>query len=252
MIAADSDYKLLLSKANDTLRLAESRYDTKTLGFLNPSERMFLKDRLFIQTDMLLEFDGGYEEAERTLMVCRPEFAENNRDKYICMLECSGKFTEKLSHRDYLGSLMGLGINRECIGDILVLEDKTLIFSKPETAEYIIQNLTKIGRTGVKIKKCPITDSVVPRRKTKDICGTVAGIRLDSVISVATGISRGKSAELIKGGLVTVNWDQTDNVAMSLKEGDVISVRGYGRMCLSKIGGWSGKGRYHITVSRYV
>ncbi len=252
MAVADSEYKLLLSKANDALRLAEIRYDVKTLGFLNPSERAYLKDKLFVQGDMVLEFDGGYPEAERTLMVCRPEFAEVDRDEYICMLECSGKFTEKLSHRDYLGSLMGLGINRECIGDILVFEDKTLIFSKPETAEYIIQNLTKIGRTGIKIRRCTINDSVVPKRKTKEISGTVAGIRLDSVISVATGISRGKSAELIKGGLVTVNWTQTDNVGMSLKEGDVISVRGYGRMCLSKIGGLSGKGRYHITVSRYV
>lgn len=252
MLLPEAEYKLLLSKASDTLRLAENRYSVKTLGFLNPAETVYLKERIFPPDGMIVEFDGGYEEAERKLMVCRPEFLEADKKEYMCLLECTGRFTEKLSHRDYLGSLMGLGINRECIGDILVLDEKTLIFCKTETAPYILQNLTKIGRSGIKIKECSIDEGVILKRKTKEINGTVAGIRLDSVLSAATGISRGKSAELIKAGSVTVNWVPTESVDVNLKEGDIISARGYGRMKLSKIGGLSGKGRYHITISRYV
>lgn len=252
MVLNDTDDKLLLSKANDTLRISENRYSVKTLGFLNPAQRGFLKKNLIVPADMKVEFDGGFDDAERTLMVCRPDFLEPDREEYICVLECTGKFTGELSHRDYLGSLMGLGITRESIGDILVFGERTLFFAKPESAEYILQNLTKIGRCGVNIQRCSVRETVVPKRKTKDIQGTVAGLRLDCVLAMAARLSRAKAAELIRAGLVTVNWVAAEETDLILKEGDIISVRGIGRMRLAEIGSLSGKGRYHLTVSQYV
>ena len=247
-----SEDKLLISRAEDTLRIAESRYTTKTLGFLNPRERILIEKTVRGDMDMTAVFDGGYSDAERTLFVCYPEYFVPDRNEYICLLEITGRDINSLSHRDFLGSLMGLGIVRENIGDILVLENHTLVFVKPDIADYIIQNLTKIGRCGISVSKVDTETVVIPQRPVKDINGTVSALRLDSVASVGAGISRTKAVDLIKAGLVTVNWEITDNISLTIKEGDILSIRGFGRMKLSKIGGLTRKNRYFITVSRYI
>lgn len=248
---ADED-KLLLSRAEDALRLAGVHYSVKTFGFLNPRQRAFLEKLLLPAADMRAVFDGGYAEAERTLLVCYPEFYVPEPEEYLCLLEITGRDIGGLSHRDYLGSLMGLGITRENIGDILVLENRTLVFVKPEIAPYILQNLSKIGRCGIKIRRQEPSSAEIPSRSVRDVQGTVSGLRLDSVLSVGIGLSRSKTVELIHSGLVSVNWEPVQEPDVSLKEGDVISARGYGRMCLSRIGGLTRKNRYAITVSRYV
>ena len=166
------------------------------------------------------------------------------------MLECTGRDLEGLSHRDYLGSLMGLGIVRESIGDILVLPDKAFVFIKPEQTEYILQNLTKIGRRGIRLRLCDIGEVELPERACKEISTTVSA--LDSVITSAIGTSRGKAAEVIRGGSVTVNWEEVEELSKVLKEGDVFSVRGFGRFCLSHVGGTTRKGRQSIIISRYL
>lgn len=244
--------KLLIAKAEDTLRLSERRYEVKTLGFLNPHQRAVILENMLYTPDMKVIFDGGYEEAERTQMVCCPEFCEVDRDAYLTVLECTGRDIAALSHRDYLGSLMGLGIVREKIGDILVAEDKASIFVQPQIADYVIQNLTKIGRCGVHLKKTSAADAVLPLRPVREIEGTVSALRLDAVLSCAIGLARGKTADLIRSGQVSVNWKPQEEVSAVLKENDVISARGYGRMKLSRIGGLTRKGRYSITVCRYV
>ncbi len=248
----DADEKLLLSRAEDALRLAQKRYDVKTLGFLTPRERTFLEKHVFAPNDMQLYFDGGYPDAERTLLVCAPEFMNPMKEEYLHIIECTGREISGLSHRDYLGSLMGLGIVRESIGDILVAEEKAYLFIKPEQTAYILQNLTKIGRCGIRLRLCSFDEVQVPERATKEVETTVSGLRLDSVISSAIGVSRGKSAEMIHAGMVTVNWETIEDVSCGVKEGDMFSVRGYGRMKLSRVGGLTRKGRYSITVSRYI
>jgi RNA-binding protein YlmH len=248
----DADEKLLLSRAEDALRLAQKRYDVKTLGFLTPRERIFLEKHVFAPHDMQLYFDGGYPDAERTLLVCAPEFMNPMQEEYLHIIECTGREINGLSHRDYLGSLMGLGIVRESIGDILVAEEKAYFFIKPEQTEYILQNLTKIGRCGIRLRLCAFEEVQVPERATKEVETTVSGLRLDSVISSAIGVSRGKSAEMIHAGMVTVNWETIEDVSRGVKEGDMFSVRGYGRMKLSRVGGLTRKGRYSITISRYI
>lgn len=243
-----ADDKLLLSRAEDALRIAEKRYEVKTLGFLTPRERMLLKTQLLPNSDMSMLFDGGYDEAERTLLVCFPEFIVPNRDEYLDLIECTGRDTAELSHRDYLGSLMGLGIVRESIGDILVLEDRAMFFVKPEITEYILQNLTKIGRCGVHLKRCSANDAEIPQPKEKEIETTVSSLRLDSIVSAAAGVSRSRSAELIQSSAVAVNWESVSEPSVTLKEGDVFSVRGFGRMKLLRIGGRTRKGRLSVTI----
>ncbi len=242
----------MLARAEDALRLSEKHFCIKTLGFLNPHQRVVIQNHVKPPAGMELVFDGGFLEAERTQMVCFPEFCPPEQEEYLTLLECTGRDLASLNHRDYLGSLMGLGIVRENIGDILVGEEKAFLFVKPEIAEYLLQNLTKIGRHGIRLKKAKLADAVLPERPVKEISGTVAAMRLDAVLAVGTGLARGKAAELIQGGQVTVNWEEIKEGSRIVKEGDVLSVRGFGRMKLTGIGGITRKGRIGITISRYV
>ncbi len=248
----DIDEKLLIARAEDALRLAEKRFCVKTLGFLNPHQRVLVQKQITPIPGVELMFDGGFPEAERTLLVCYPEYVVPEQEEYLSLIECTGRELGGLSHRDYLGSLMGLGIVRENIGDILVDETKTLLFLKPEIVDYVLQNLTKIGRCGIHLNQVPVSVAEIPKRPVKEINGTVATLRLDAVLAVGTGMARGKAAELIQSGQVAVNWETTDSVSVSVKEGDVISARGFGRMKLEQIGGTTRKGRIGITMVRYV
>ncbi len=248
----DGEEKLLIAKAEDALRLSEKHYCSKTLGFLNPHQRVLIQKHVKKPAQMEMVFDGGFPEAERTLLVCYPEFCQPAQEEYLALLECTGRDIAGLNHRDYLGSLMGLGITRENIGDILVGEEKTYLYLKPEIAEYVIQNLTKIGRHGIRLRECSVTEAELPQRPVKEITGTVATLRLDAVLAVGTGLARGKAAELIQGGQVAVNWETVQEGSVAVKEGDVFSVRGFGRMKLLTVGGTTRKGRIAITMIRYV
>ena len=223
MTQESSDDKLLVSRAEDTLKIAEKRYSVKTLGFLNPHQRVVISRNVLPESGMSVIFDGGYDEAERTMLVCFPEYIIPERGEYMALLECTGR-------------------------DI----GRTLIVVKRSSAEYILLNLKKIGSCGVNIRECSFDETQIPDRPTRELSGTVSALRLDSIISMALGVSRAKSAELIRGGLVTVNWEPAEEVSLVLNENDVLSVRGYGRMKFSKIGGTTRKGRISVVVSRYI
>ncbi len=249
----NDDLKLLLSKADDAVTISENKYMVKAVGFLTPSERVYLEKNCKKPIDGRIVFFGGYDEAERTLMLAVPEYVSDEDAKSeISALLVKARNLSEMSHRDFLGSLMGLGIKREMVGDILVFEDKCIIFVRSEIREYILSNLEKIGRHGIEISAMNVDEIEIPQRKTEEIDGTVAGIRLDSVLSVALKTSRSRAAELIVGGLVSLNWEETDSVSKNLSEGDIISVRGKGRFKVSRIGGLTRKGRYSISVERYI
>lgn len=247
------DLKILLSKAEDAVSLSENKYMTKSVGFLTPSERVFLEKNCRKPVDGRTVFYGGYDDAERTLMVVLPEYADDEEYKSeISPLLITARNLAEMSHRDFLGSLMGLGIKREMVGDILVLEDRCIIFVRKEIKDYILSNLDKVGRHGIMISACETDEVKIPPKKTEKISGTVATVRLDSVLSVALKTSRSRALEYITGGLVSLNWEETDNVSKMLTEGDVISVRGKGRFKVSCIGGLTKKGRYSILVDKYI
>lgn len=247
------ELKLLKSRADDAILIAENKYTVKSVGFLTPAERVVLQKNCAKPHGGKVLYFGGYEEAERTLFVALPEYFEDEDAKdEIALLVATGRNITEMSHRDFLGSLMGLGIKREMVGDILLFEDKCLIFVKREIADYIIGNLEKIGRNGIKIEKAELGDFEIPPKRTEEIGGTVAGVRLDCVLSVALKTSRSKTVEYIASGKVTVNWEETENVSKMLSEGDILSVKGKGRYKLSKIGDLTKKGRYSIVVERYI
>lgn len=248
MIFSDKDKKLLLSRAEDTVRLALKNYSVKAFGFLTPYERMVIEKNLYSPAEVSVVYFGGYDNAERTFMLCIPEYTEVDYDEFLSVISITGRDTAKLTHRDYLGSLLGLGITRENIGDILVSEDGAFVFVKTEICDFVKNNLDKVGRVGVHTEHIKCSDAKIPPPKTRSVKGTVQSYRLDAILSAATGMSRTRSAEMIKQGKVCVNWEEIEAVSYIVKEGDLLSVRGFGRMKLSQIGGTTRKGRNFVTI----
>lgn len=248
------DDKLIVSKVFDAVRSAERQYTEKTIGFLDPHQVRVASAEIAgeIPPDLKTEFFGGYEEAERCMFICCPEYIEPDYDSLISVLEITGRNIADLSHRDYLGSLMGLGIKRENIGDILPFDDKCLVFVRPEMAGYIIDNLTKIGRHGISIRSVVLSNTSIPKKKTQFMRETVSSLRLDCVVSAALNISRSKAAELIKAERVNLNFETAKSVSCIVCEGDLISVRSFGRFKLTEICGITRKGRNSIIIEKYI
>ncbi len=243
--------KLLLAKAEDAMKLSEKHYGVRTVGFLTPFQRCFLEKNFLPAPGTVASFDGGYPDAERTLLVCTPDGVFPQQEEYLAVLECSGKGLEGLTHRDYLGSLMALGVTRESIGDISVTAERAYLFVKPETAVYLLQNLTKIGGAGVRLRQVAGQEISVPKPACAEVQTTVASLRLDSVLSSAISVSRAKASEMIRAGLVAVNWEVKEDVSAQVREDDLLSVRGFGRCRIAEVGGITKKGRYRLKLERY-
>lgn len=247
----EKEEKLIISRAEDAAELAGRKYMVKAVGFLNPRQRSLIMKSLKPSADITISFEGGYADAERTMLICAPEFTEPVFDDIISVIRIHGRDVAGLTHRDYLGSIMGLGIKRENIGDILVVNDGAFVFVRCEIADYIMQNLDKIGRHGIKTEKCRCAEADIPKPKLREISGTVSSLRLDAVLAFAAGVARTRAVELIKQGLVSLNFEVVPDVAHPVEERDLISARGFGRMRIEKAGGLTRKGRTGIVVSRF-
>ncbi len=197
-------------------------------------------------------FYGGYEEAERVILLNLPEYANLADENPLAVVRA--KVPEKgkaLTHRDYLGSLIGLGMKREMIGDILVRDDGADIIVLAEIADFILQNYYKAGRVNLSLEKLDIAKLIVPAAKIREITDTVASLRLDNIVASAFSLSRSKAAEAINRGIVFVNNVEILKTDYQVKEGEKISLRGKGKARLKEIGGWSRKDRQYIVIERY-
>lgn len=247
----DKKDKLVLSRVSDAVDFARNKYLIKAVGFLNPYQRSLVYEDIKWVNDCKCVFDGGYPDAERTMLICCPEYDEYDINEIISVVRISGRATSELSHRDYLGSLMGLGITRENIGDIIVSDDGALLFVKSEIASYIVQNLTKIGRCGIKTEVLKCSAAELPKPKLKLLKGTVSSERLDAIVAFAAGVSRNKACEMIESGLVSVNWKIAESVSAKVTEMDLLSVRGIGRVRITKLGGLTKKGRLSVEAEKF-
>lgn len=161
------------------------------------------------------------------------------------------KFSDALSHRDYLGAILNLGIERPKLGDILVEEDRAYVFCKDNMAEFISEELTRVRHTSVLCKQVPMGEfSYTPR--TEMIRGTVASVRLDSVLALAFRSSRSSLSGWIEGGKVFVNGRAVLSNGYNLKEGDVVSARGLGKFRYLGMTAQTKKGRCYVDIEKYV
>ena len=157
-----------------------------------------------------------------------------------------------ITHRDVLGSLMGLGIERTNFGDIIMQTGGAQLIVDAAMADYVKQNFTKIAMVSVSVDDMDIAEIQPKEEKIKEIRTTVASLRLDAVASSGFSVSRTKVVSSINAGLVQVNWQPAKGPAQEVKEGDIISLRGRGRMKIEEITGTSRKGRIGVYLKRFM
>ncbi len=241
----DSRHNVMFAHIFDMAMRAD-RYGTGVYGdFLSEnsiSELLARKNFLPMEPHLF----GGYDGAERQMVAFIPEYEEPLFP--INALKLTSPMLSSLTHRDYLGSVLGLGIKREKCGDIIIKDDACYIIFSEEICSFAANSLTKVGRVGVKAEEISLSEIQIPERSFRSVTGTVSSLRLDSVITLFYGKGRGKASEIISGGLVYVNGISALKNDMRLKDGDVISLRGKGKATLF-VGGTSKKDRIFITLN---
>lgn len=256
-LTENEDERLALSRVLDQWTRSRSRNIPAVTRFLTPQEQALAEEalrRMGAAGEAVL--DGGYEDAERRCALFLPDYLSfeafrEDEDYPICAVRCSFRAGERPTHRDFLGSLMGLGIRREMVGDILPGEDACDILLQREIAPFVLQNYTGAGRVSLKTAPVPLCHLHLPEKRRTEIRDTVATLRLDSVVSSAFRISRSRAADLIRAGKVDVNWRVCEKTDRLCAQGDTFSARGFGKCTLREVGGLSKKGRVTICLERY-
>ena len=254
-LGATGEDRLLLARILDRAQQAQNRNIPAYTDFLSPQQQALAKDLLRlggIPEDACL-FLGGYEGAERKLILFLPDWMdEKTAESPIRCLRAAFRAEETLSHRDFLGSLMGMGIVREKLGDILVSPGSADILVLETVEEFLLQSWDSAGRTKLRVTAIDPAHLHIPTVKCELVRDTVSSLRLDSVVSTGFRMARGKAADLISSGRVQVNWRECTKPDKLLAAGDTVSARGFGKFELSEVGGVTNKGRTSITVKRYI
>ena len=199
---------------------------------------------------------GGYEGAERQMLVYLPDYLEEDalydEDSPIVCLRAEFFQGDSLSHRDFLGALMGAGIGRETVGDICVGSGSCDFFVTGEIAPYILQSFTSAGRTRLRMQQIPLSEAHIPEAEVKEIRDTLASLRLDSVISAGFRIGRSLAAQHVSAGKAAIDGLPCEKPDKAVAEGMKISVRGLGKIKLANVNGQTKKGRISVIIHRYV
>ena len=252
-LAQDKDEAMLLARVYDRITLAAQRNIPAATCFLSPREQL-LTQQLLRGTE--LHFFGGAAGTERNMCCWLPDYLDEgwlSSEDGPCAAVCAEFFAgDRLSHRDFLGALMGCGIKRETVGDIYVSEGSCDFLVTREILPYVLQNLTDAGRTRLHLEQIPLSALEAPEQKTKQIRGTVSSLRLDGVVAEGFALSRSRAAEVIAAGKTELNYTLCTKPDRLVAEGDVISVRGLGKMRLEAVGGNTKKGRISIEICRYI
>ncbi len=202
---------------------------------------------------------GGYEQAERQMLGFLPDAFcfDEETEKAVFPLSAlairplNAKFSEQLSHRDYLGSLMNLGVERSKMGDILIDEQGAILLCSRDMADYLSHELTRVRHTTVSCTPMEAAElHFTPR--TEEITGSVASVRLDALLSAAFPGSRSTMTGYIEGGQTFVNGRQVLKSSYEPPEGAMISVRGCGRVCYKGVVGGTRKGRTVVLLEKYI
>lgn len=250
--ALNDEERFLAAHISDLQRLSARSGVPRFSAFLNEREAI-VAAQAARGSGSEPEFFGGYDGAART--VCgffKDTYAEEmpHEETFpVRAVTFSFRERDKPTHRDFLGSLLALGIKRELVGDILVAEGYAIVFCH-ETAEDLIYHVCKVGRFGVSAEKGVVKP--LPEVKTKKIDASVSSLRLDCIVSAAVNISRERSAALIKAGQVNADFSPCLNVSAEVSEGTIISVRGSGRYRLSEVSGETRRGRLRVVIEKFI
>lgn len=244
--------EILLAGIEDKIRQCEDHYTPTNTTFLDMRQRTLAEARCRQHKGLRYLFYGGFEDAERAVAVFLPDYAELAASDPLALLRITQSGQKALTHRDYLGSILGLGIRREIIGDILVRDNGADIVIIKEMGDFLLYNYEKAGRASLKAELVPIGEIILPEVRFEEKRDTVASLRLDNVVASAFNLSRGRAAEAIERGLVFVNGLETMKSDRQIKEGDRLVLRGKGKVLLKATGNATKKDRIPVVILKYV
>ena len=238
-------------------------------AFLSPGELAYT-ERHLKQKGADFHLFGGYDGAERRRAYILPDYmsepsedgrgfeavlSEYGYSSEIAALRILGSGYRKLTHRDFVGSLLGLGIERSVVGDIVLLgneEKEALVFCDGAIAEYIISQLTAVANDKVRVSRADMENIEIPARKTQPIRDTVASPRLDAVVAALCNLSRERARTLVVSGLVEINFESEERPDRTISADTTVSVRGFGRYRVLALSDKTKKGRYRLEAEKYV
>jgi RNA-binding protein YlmH len=253
-IATNTDDRVLLAKLWDKINAGMRRNVPAATAFLSPREQEMAR-YLFGEPAGLCSF-GGYEGAERRVLVYLPDYLDETflyeQDSPVVCLRATFYDGDDPSHRDFLGGLMACGIARETLGDICVGKGSCDFFVTSQIADFVEQNLTSVGRAKLRLQRIPLNEAQIPDPEFKEIKDTVASLRLDSIISTGFRIGRSQAAAFISAGKAAIDGLPCEKPDKAVTEGMKISVRGLGKIKVHCVSGQTKKDRIWVIIHRYI
>lgn len=245
----DSD--LIASRIGDACRICENSLVPKFVGFLRPEETDIAK-KTAEKFRAKHFFYGGYDNAERVFFGAFPDWCNESEELFpITPLTFTYRSADNLTHREFLGSFMSLGITRETVGDILIGKGRAVAFFTKEVAPYVKEQIRKISNVGVEISE-GIFGELPGRTGFSDITDTVASARLDCVVASLAGVSRATAADMIESKLVTINSVCCQKVVAVVQAADTLSIRSKGKFIIDSIDEQTKKGRLKLKAKKYI
>ncbi len=243
------DSLLLPKRVEDAYNICEKTCAPKFLGFLTPSEAA-VAEGVLRQLHARYQFFGGFHGAERLVLALLPDWCE---DTPFPITALTFKYRERdtLTHRDFLGSLMALGIARETVGDILVESGRAVAFVSTDIVRFITENIVKIGNVGVTVSE-GYFEPLPSMGKKEQFADTVASARLDCIIASLCHESRNGANARILSGEVSVNSVECGKPTRNIISGDIITVRHKGRYYIDSVDELSKKGRVILKYSKFI
>lgn len=246
--------EFFLKRIRELANLSYQRDIVTFSDFLNLNEQNMVSSLKQQFPQVVMETFGGYVNAERQMVAFHPDALAFTWEYPIDCLKIEPKaikFSENLSHRDYMGALLNLGVDRSVIGDIIVQEKAAWFFCQSKMTEFFLENLCRVRHTNILITKVNDPEEF-PHPNLESINGTCASVRLDSLIALAFKASRSSMVSYIESGQVFVNGKLITSNGYEPKEGDIVSVRGKGRFIFDGVSHQTKKGRYGVRILLYV
>ncbi|WP_346354647.1 RNA-binding protein [Azotosporobacter soli] len=225
----------------------------KTSEFLDPHGYSIAETVAAHYPRVKLQAWGGFQGAERVRAAFINEEYRGEADFSLAAVQLTwDERYYRLTHRDVLGALMGLGLKREVMGDIIMQGPSCQVVVDVELKDYFLKQITTVGAATVEVKEIDLTELAAKEEKIKDIRTTVPSLRLDTVAASGFGVSRSRMAEEIAADKLKLNWQDAKSAAQAVKQGDIISMRGRGRVEVCEIVGQTKKGRISLLLKRFL
>ena len=248
-----AEYIETLTRIIDQAEQALKTWEIIQTDFLSPPEQGEAQTLLSQLTELHCVTSGGYPQAERQrLAIARVDLPLEPTPIELTLLKISGNFLfDPATHPDFLGSILGTGLVRGKIGDILVMGERgAQAIVLPEVAEFLQLNLKQVRTVTVTIEPLDFSELRVREPRTKQMTTVEASMRLDAIASAGFGMSRSKMSGLVASGEVRVNWKTITQPSHALKSGDLIAIRGKGRLTIGDMS-VTKKDRYRMALTRY-